>query len=380
MSIGIMKLFDKLIITDQETTSEGHLRVKARLSRTGVQEYLLSEFNPTELPSALAVLPGDSIVRLNRPAEEVFKPESLATMVEAPVTDGHPPQFVNDENRGIYSRGVTVGSPFVDGDFVAAELLITDQNLIDKVKAGIRQISLGYNLDTEWKTGVDETYGVYDGVQRNIRVNHVAILAQGRGGPRVRIADKHPNSKEIRMTTRLIDGISVEFNDQGAEVVDKLQSSIEALRTESAKSKQEALDASAKAENLEGELAVKDAKIAELEAMDLDALVTARLTVIDEARKLVEDLDPAGKSLHEIKVEAIKARDEALDLDGKSEDFVEGVFRAMLAAKPEKKSAMDKALVDAAQSKADTKDARTAGLELLRKNSAVKAWNRKDTE
>jgi hypothetical protein len=177
------------------------------------------------------------------------------------------------------------------------------------------------------------------------------------------------------MATRLIDGLSVEFSDQGAEVVDKLQAAIEGHRTEAAKAKQEALDAAAKAEKLEGEIAVKDAKIKELGDRDMDALIDTRMTVIDDARKLSADLDPAGKSLHDIKVEAVRAHDESFDLADKSEDFVEGVFRALLTAKPES-SAMDQAMVDAAQNQG-VKDARTAGMEALRKQSAVKIWDRK---
>lgn len=370
-----MILCDSLSITDQETTPEGFLRVKARVSRTGIQEYLLSELPSNDIPDNLSSVPGDSIVRLNRPADEVFHPESLATIPGAPVTDGHPPCFVNDENHGVYTLGSATGDPVVDGDFVVSELLIKDAALIDKIKAGVKQVSLGYSLDVDWSEGLDDTHGVFDGFQRNIRVNHVAIVQQGRAGPRVRIADKQHNNKDDKMATRLIDGLSVEFSDQGAEVVDKLHATIEELRIEAAKAKQEALDSAAKAEKLEGEIAVKDAKIEELDSRDMDALIDARMVVIDEARKLSADLDPAGKSIHDIKVEAVRAHDESFDLADKSEDFVEGVFRALLTAKPQS-SAMDKAMVDAA-SNPGVKDARTAGLEMLRKQSAVKIWDRK---
>jgi len=370
-----MTLYDSLEIVDQKVTPEGHLLVKARVSRTGIQEYLLSEFAQMDAPAELSELPGDSIVRLNRPAEEVFHPESLATISGAPVTDGHPPCFVNDENYTEYSKGSAIGDPAADGDFVTSELLVKDKALIEKINAGVKQVSLGYNLDVDWVEGLDERHGVFDGYQRNIRVNHIAIVPQGRGGPRVRIADEQPHKKESNnMPTRLIDGLSVEFSDQGAEVVDKLQAMIEDLRTEAAKAKQEALDATAKAETLEGEIAVKDAKIEELNSRDLDALVAARLAVIDEARKLSADLDPVGKSLHDIKVEAVRACDESFDLEDKSEDFVEGVFRALLTARPGK-SAMDQAMVDAA-SKLGVKDARTAGLEALRRQTEIKIWDK----
>ena len=372
-----MKLLDKLEIIDQETTPEGFLRVKARISRTGIQEYLLSELSPKDTPGHLSTLPGDSIVRLNRTATDVFHSESLATISGAPVTDGHPPCFVHDENRALYSRGSAVGTPTVDGDFVVAELLIKDSALIDKIKSGVKQISLGYDLSVDWTQGLDDRYGVFDGFQRDIRVNHVAVLQQGRGGSRVRIFDKQFNTKDTKMLTRLIDGISVEFSDQGAEVVDKLQAAIADLKVDVKEAKQKLVDASAKTETLEGEIAVKDARIKELDDQDLDALVTARLTVVDESRQLSSELDPAGKSLHEIKTEAIKACDENLNLEGKSEDFVEGVFRALLAAAKSKSgSALDQAMVDAAGN-AGAKDARTVGMEALRKQSEVKIWDRK---
>jgi hypothetical protein len=378
MLAGIMKLFDSLQILDQQTTPEGFLRVKARVSRVGIQDYYLMELPSDGLPDRFTDVPTDAIVRLYRPPEEVFADSSLGTIVNKPVTDGHPPVFVDSENYRNYSRGFVAGNPTVDGDFVTVDLLVQDKQMIDRIKQGVKQVSLGYNVDIDWTEGLDEKHGVYDGIQRNIRVNHIAIVAEGRAGPRVRIADesRQKSKEKSDMATRLVDGITVEFTDQGAQVVDKLLEQIDGMTSALDTAKKEALDASAKAEKLEGEIAVKDAKISELESQDLDSLVSARMEVIDAARKLHSDIDPAGKTDLEIKIEAVKAFDEKFNLEDKSADYVDGVFSALLSAKPAEKSAMDKALSDSAKSEKENKDARTRGRELLMARSAKKAWDK----
>ena len=343
-----METNDSLQITDQKVTPEGYLQVTARLSRTGIQEYYLAEMTKDYLPDSLKEYPHDSIVRLYRSPDEVFGDESMSSIGSRPVTDGHPPVFVNAENYSMYSKGVVVGQPRQEDSYVVADLLIQDKETIEKVKNGTKQISLGYNLDMDWTPGVSDEHGVYDGAQRNIRVNHIAIVPQGRGGPHVRIQDE--NKQETSMKTRLIDGISVEFSEQGAQVVDKLQTEIESMDAEIKKVKQVANDAIAKAEKLEGELAVKDKEIEQLKAVDVKAEAEKLFAVIDSARKLAKDLDHEGlKTELEIKSAAIKATDASYELEGKSQVYIDGIFDTLLKAKENKtETAMDSVVTAAA--------------------------------
>jgi hypothetical protein len=139
-------------------------------------------------------------IRELRPAEEVFSPESLSTLRDAPVTDDHPwnepGQKVTPANARALRRGHVSGEPRRDSDKIAAELVIDDAELIERIDTGLREVSCGYNCDT------DETPGVYRGesydrIQRNIRYNHVAIVRRGRAGSDVRIRLDSEDNAEI---------------------------------------------------------------------------------------------------------------------------------------------------------------------------------------
>ena len=70
------------------------------------------------------------------------------------------------------------------GDDVRAEIVIHDTDSMKS--AGLKELSLGYNLD------LDETPGVwngqrYDAVQKNIRINHLALVREARAGEQARL-------------------------------------------------------------------------------------------------------------------------------------------------------------------------------------------------
>ncbi|MET0793402.1 MAG: DUF2213 domain-containing protein [Polyangiaceae bacterium] len=150
-----------------ERTPTGGIKVPASLTRVGVFPYRRA----------------DGTTRLEfRPPEEVFREDSLASFDGAAVTVGHPPEGVNASNWSGLSRGhVVEKSVRKDGSLVAANLTIQDGPTIARVDSGeLCEISLGYSVDYEPTPG--EYNGQrYDGVQRNIRGNHVALLPKGAG-------------------------------------------------------------------------------------------------------------------------------------------------------------------------------------------------------
>jgi len=228
--------FDAGRISKVETTREGWLRVGARIARVGIQEYS----NP------------DGTVRREfRSPDEVFKASALESFALRPVTDDHPwaeqPPLLSAENASRYARGsvgetVRAVGPFVD----VPTMLITDKGLIDKIKAGVVEVSAGYRADTipeqgEWRGKA------YTHVQRNIQGNHVAIVPRGRAGDDVRlkldsagtvaigrIVEEAPDdASEVRVGAKLkIDGIDVEFaSEQGPQIVERaLAARADALR------------------------------------------------------------------------------------------------------------------------------------------------------
>ncbi len=169
---------------------EGYLLcLNVPVARTGVQEYLPEELNLPQAPPGGA----GGLVRVYRPEEEVFSPETIASFEGMPVTNDHPAGGVDAENIRRLQRGhahnVRRGAG-AESDLLLADLILTDPCLIDAVLAGKREISCGYTYD------LCEENGRY--IQRKIRGNHIAVVDAGRAGSRVSIRDHQCPNKERR--------------------------------------------------------------------------------------------------------------------------------------------------------------------------------------
>jgi hypothetical protein len=166
-------------------TPEGYLVcVGVPIARTGTQLYHERELNK---PGEPAVLKGDAdgVVRVQRTAEEVFRPESIASYEGKPITIEHPPEFVTPANRKTYEVGhmqnVRRGA---DGDesLLLADLVVKDPQAIAFVNRELPQLSSGYDASY-----VQDRPG--HAVQTQVVANHVALVQRGRAGPRVAIKD-----------------------------------------------------------------------------------------------------------------------------------------------------------------------------------------------
>ena len=169
-------------------TPEGFLICKnVPIARTGYQTYLESEL----------VEDGDPSERVNvyRSPDEVFSTATLASFEGKPVTNGHPDVDVTPQNYKLFSKGhvqhVRIGKGD-DADKILADLYITDQDLIDEIQNGKRQVSAGYYAE-------DKEDGSGRICQTKIRGNHVAVVDEGRAGASVCIRDtaKEINSESI---------------------------------------------------------------------------------------------------------------------------------------------------------------------------------------
>lgn len=173
---------DKLS-TNMAVTPEGFLICRnVPIARTGYQQYLGSELFEDGNPS--------EIIDVYRSPKEVFSVATLASFEGKPVTDGHPDVDVTPDNYKMFSKGhvqhVRVGSGD-DADKILADLYITDQDLIDEIRNGKREVSAGYYAEDK----EDETGRL---CQTKIRGNHVAVVDEGRAGHTVAIRDQKNNS------------------------------------------------------------------------------------------------------------------------------------------------------------------------------------------
>ena len=200
--------------TSRTKTPEGYLLAPATIARVGVQAYL-----PRELG-----MQGDAPVRLYRPADEVFSPEAVASFENKPVTDGHPSEDVTAENWSRLGRG-EVRDVVATSSKLVAQVVIKDAALVKKVEAGRNPLSCGYTFALDETPGRTPEGEPYDGVMRNIRGNHVAVVGRARGGPECRIADGEKPMQKI-----VVDGATFDFEDSAADVVTKLVSERDAAR------------------------------------------------------------------------------------------------------------------------------------------------------
>ena len=162
-------------------TPEGYLLCEgATLSRTGMMIY-----KGDEVP----VTPGaDGLVTVVRYEEDVFKSEAVASANGKSVCNNHPAegQDITPENWRALEVGVILHPRRGTGekhDCLVADLLIKDHEAIKLIESGKVQLSCGYDADyEELRPGYAKQY--------DIIINHVAIVENGRCGPRCAIMDE----------------------------------------------------------------------------------------------------------------------------------------------------------------------------------------------
>ena len=325
-----MFLKDRLqITTKREYTDEGFLKVPARISRIGIQEYLAVEMGITDKE------PG-AIIRVYRPEEEVFSEDSLASFATKPITDNHPPELVTSKNAKQFSVGHVGPEVTRDGMFAQTLLHITDADAITKIESGKVELSNGYTADIEWTPGISPNGEQYDAIQRNIKGNHVAIVEKGRAGSECRLADNLPtNGDKAIMAKITIDGVDYEVSDQAGQAVGKLQGRLFDAEKETQESEDELKKKKDEAEAKEKESkATEDTLQAKLDdaiakaptGEALDKLVADRAALVAQVTGLVPDLKWEGKDTATLKREVVAIKRPNVQLDSVSGDYIDAAY------------------------------------------------------
>ncbi|VXB24733.1 putative bacteriophage protein [Burkholderia sp. 8Y] len=257
-------------------TPEGFLLCEeVPVARTGEMLYGAGE---------VPVEPGpDGLIRISRTPEEVFRDETLASCIGKPVTLDHPTDFVDPSNFGALSRGtmfnVRRGAGIAD-DLIIADLLVTEAEAIRAVQEdGIEEVSLGYEADYE-------QVSPGRGVQRNIVVNHVALVERGRCGPRCAIGDKEP---QMAKKPSFLDKLRALMKD--AEMEEKEEKKTDDEESEEQEEKKEKTGDSALLKSLVKRMEAQDALLA-----SLATLVKAQAKDADGDDEEDEEDDESGKT------------------------------------------------------------------------------------
>ena len=359
-----MFLTDKYrITTEREYTDEGFLKVPARISRTGIQEYFAIEMG-------IADRDPKEKIRVYRPEEEVFTDFSLNSFTNKPVTNNHPPELVNTDNSRQYTVGMSGHEVVRDGDFVKTILHITDAEAIKNIEAGKVELSNGYTADIEWTPGVTPEGEQYDAVQRNIKGNHIAIVERGRAGPSCRVADNSPESREAIMAKVTIDGVDYEVSDQAAQAVGKLQKRLFDAESEAEKKDEEMkkkedemeevkTEAKKTEDSLKAQIDDAKSKIPAPEA--IDKMVADRMTLVDSVKKVCPDIVVDGKDTDTLMKEAVASKCSNAQLDSESTDYIKARFDMLVeSVETNSQQHLDEAFTKQAEHKDGGEDNRPA--------------------
>ena len=306
-----MQRFDQVTFAATKT-AEGFIRDTPIVGRAGILLYRNAD---------------GSERREYRPPEEAFRADSLASLMGKPITIGHK-AFVTAGNAAqVAPVGSVLSAGRQDGNNIVADIVVYN------LDTDARELSCGYTLDLDETPGTTPEGEHYDAIQRNIVYNHLAICNRGRAGVArlnmdgEQVIDDEEDSKEdnkmAEMTKIRLDS-GIEY-----DCAPEVKVEIEKMRKDSADAKKEFDKLQAKFDALDAELKKEQEgrkADAEKAKVNFDEAVKARVDLLKvaEAHK-VANADSMTDT--EIKTAVIKAvRGDAINLDGKSADYIEAAF------------------------------------------------------
>jgi uncharacterized protein len=288
---------------------DGFIVAPANLARAGVQHYRAFELDMQGDPMR--------VIAVLRPAEEVFADASLATYNGIPITNGHIGR-VDPKNWRKMADG-TVMNPRRAGLFVRGDVALATQEVLDAVASGKKQFSATYDAVLEWTPGTHDGEA-YEAIQRQIRVNSVALVKAARCGAACSMTDSNPDG-DLKMGTRkvLLDGIPLDLDDVAAAAVEKVQGQLTAAQNTIAQHTAALAavvkfgDASLPVSNPAAIQAVLDDQTKRMNDMQRDVMTPAQrdamvadwVKTMDDAKRLAPKVTTDGKTCAAIRREVV---------------------------------------------------------------------------
>lgn len=353
--VAFTETIDASPLTGVKRHKDGYIAGRVKAARTGVQVYTGAEMG----------WPEKDVVAVYRPLDEVMRIDSLGSYKGKPITDGHPNERVTSDNWGMLARGTIMGVAR-DGDAVALDITVSAKDLVDKLESGeARELSAGYVAKIDRTSGVTPDGTAYDAVQRDIYIDHLAVVPRGRAGSEFRVGDDAANwgaapippskQKEDTMSDALK---TVVLGDKAAQVAVADAQIIEQFKVDQAKKLADAETAhnavvEAKDEeigNLKADL--KKAQDAAITPEKMTAMVADRVALETTVRAIDADINTANVSDADLRKAAVaKVLGDDMVKDA-SDAEITGMFKAVAkdAAKGDQFAA---AVRDGIQSGAD---------------------------
>lgn len=332
-----MQFTDAVTVAGTRRRDDGSLLADARIARTGIQTYLGSEVGKPDM----------AMVRVYRPGTEVFSEDTLKSAAHRPVTNDHPAELVTADNWKAHAVGQTGDEITGEGIFIRVPLMVSDGETIKAIEAGKQELSAGYTCDLAFEPGTTPAGEAYDAIQKNIRINHVAIVARGRAGSQVRIGDgavqwgaspliedKQPGREPITTEKDVMSDAlkTVVLGDKAVQVAIGDVAAFDAFKAETAKTIADLNTTHATAlAAKDKEIATKDAEIDALkgkivDGAALDKLVADRAALCAVAAKIAPTVKLDGLADADIRKAVVTAKLGDAAVKDKSADYINARF------------------------------------------------------
>ena len=261
------------------TTGEGYVLGRAAIATEGVTEYRRGELGLDGDP--------DATVRVRRTRETIHHPRTIESLRMRPVTMEHPEKWPpHGTARQIGSTGETVSAK--DGTLFAS-VAVHGADAIARLKDGVDQVSGGYTwtLEPSAEDGID-----YASAGPMI-FNHVALVAESRIGPDIRMMDSAaeekksmPDQPDRKESAKTADDTAPAGMDAMGKTLDAIMARLDAMGAKAAKA-EDAASAEAEFQKRVKEAAQRRARIIAGASKFLDADALSKLESASDKEILV---------------------------------------------------------------------------------------------
>jgi hypothetical protein len=320
---------------------------KARITRDG---YFVADALVAQADNVQAYRPDEvgqppkadgSPYMIGRMADEVFADAAMASAAHRPITIGHPPEDVTAANWKKLAVGDIGDEISQQGKFLRVPVKMMDAAAIQAARTTHQEFSLGYTAEVDMTpTKIGDQH--VDGVMRNIRINHLALVPAARGGPELRIIDERPehlrDHQEQRPMKIKIGDAEVDLSDGAAVAL-----AVGSLNTILADAQKQVGTLTADLATATTTIQTRDGTIVALTQQVADAAITpeklqtladARAKVIADAKLLAPTIVTDGKTDAEIRKMAVSAKLGDAAVKDMADATVEGAFIGLVGAGP----------------------------------------------
>lgn len=175
---------------------------RLHVDRSNLTRVQVAPYKGSEVPGWRDLgLDPDKVYYGYRPAEELSDDETIRSVNGIPIQLNHHldyPDAPAKETR----IGSTGDKAAFDGTYLSNSLHFQDADAIRRIRDGsMKQLSLAYHYDPDFKSSGEYKGQKYDFTMRNIRGQHLALVEEGRAGPTCVVEDHaFQGEKSMEMT------------------------------------------------------------------------------------------------------------------------------------------------------------------------------------